>query len=169
MRFKNVFFVLVCLWMYHSSFGQSKNNTAYVNLGGQGVETSFKTRLTYDIHFEAFAGIGAGYSLDETSGYNYEYGFIPFTKANLKWHFVNEEDRTFYLATQAKYSFGKTSDSSYNQVLITEGHIGNEQYITPRLIFNIHVGGGYIQDFDVKRGEFLFTFGVTLKYAIIRF
>ena len=155
--------------MYQSTFSQNKNNTVYVNLGGQGIETSFKTRLTYDIHLEAFAGVGAGYKLEETSGYYYEYGFIPFTKANLKWHFVNEEERTFYLATQVKYSFGKTSDPSYNQILITEGHIGNEQYITPRLIFNIHVGGGYIQDFDVQRGEFLFTFGVTLKYAVFKF
>ncbi|WP_353119833.1 hypothetical protein [Myroides odoratus] len=98
--------------------------------------------MTYDIHLEAFAGIGAGYGLNETSGYFYEYGFIPFAKTNFKWHFFIDEVRTFYLATQVKYSFGKPSDSSYNQVLITEGHIGNEQYFTPRFIFNIHVGGG---------------------------
>ncbi|WP_156424190.1 hypothetical protein [Myroides odoratus] len=53
-------------------------------------------------------------------------------------------------------------------MLITEGHIGNEQYFTPQFIFNIHVGGVF-QDFDVDRGEFLFTFGVTFKYAIFKF
>ncbi|WP_158961775.1 hypothetical protein [Myroides fluvii] len=149
------------------SFSQ-ENHTVFVNLGGQGIETSYKYRLTYDLHAEAFLGLGPGYSLKEKRGYNFEYDFIPFAKANLKWHFINEEDRKYYLATQTKYSFGKTTDTSFNRILITEGHIGNEQYITKRLLYNIHVGGGYIQDFDVDRGEFLLTFGVTLKYAILK-
>ena len=169
MKYVTSFLIITFHFVFLPCFAQNSNNNVFVNLGGQGAEVSFKTRLTYDIHLEAFIGIGPGYYLEETSGYTFNYDFIPFTKANLKWHFVNEEDRTYYLAAQTKYSFGKSSDSSFNQILITEAHIGNEQYFTPRLIFNIHAGVGYIQDFDVNRGEFLFTFGVTLKYSIFRF
>lgn len=144
-----------------------ENHTVYINLGGQGIETSYKYRLTYDIHVEAFLGLGPGYKLEKDKGYAVEYDFIPFAKTNLKWHFVNEEERKFYLGTQAKYSFGKVTDESFNKILLTELHVGHEERITKRLLLNTHVGGGYIQDFDVQRGEFIFTFGVTLKYAIL--
>ncbi|MBB1140195.1 hypothetical protein [Myroides sp. WP-1] len=163
---RNLFIAFFFFLVISPSFSQ-ENHTVYVNLGGQGIEASYKYRITYDTHVEAFVGLGPGYQLEEKNGYSLEYGFIPFAKTNLKWHFVNEEERKFYLGMQAKYSFGKVTDESFNKILLTELHIGHEERVTKRLLFNIHAGGGYMQDFDVQRGEFIFTCGVTLKYAIL--
>lgn len=56
--------------------------------------------------------------------------------------------------------------NTLNDVLVSEIHWGMQRNMGERFIFNLHLGFGYIQDFDSNLGAFSPTFGFKFGYKI---
>ena len=151
-----------------NSFSQEKNKM-FINLGLQGLETSFNINIYDDFYLEVFGGVGAGYRVREVDGFALNFDFVPFTKGAFKWYFANNEKAKHYVSVQSKYSFGDASDYSVNRALLSEVNWGVEKSIGKRLLLSGHVGYGHVKDFDNNFSDNLLTLGLTLKYNVLRF
>ncbi len=154
------------------------NSFARVNLGLHGLEFTYELPVFNNIVWENSFGAGMGSSM-LFNGLNYTFILnnpTPYLSSELKYHY-NREKRTDkgrstlnnsgnYIALQSKYSFGDDSDLELSKTLLTELHWGIQRPLGKRFIFDLHIGLGYLSDFDFDDGSLSPTFGLRFGYKI---
>lgn len=151
---------------------------ARINLGLQGLDVSYELPISNQFVWENSLGIGMGSSVNGSS-VEYLFDFskpTPYIKSELKYIYNNEEriskqkrvlnNSGNYIALQTKYSFGNSNHYKLNQTLLTEVHWGIQRPLGKRFIFNIHVGLGYIKDFDSENGNLTPSIGLRFGYKL---
>jgi hypothetical protein len=71
-----------------------------------------------------------------------------------------------YLGLQSKYSFGNANYFELNRTLLTEIHWGIQRPLSNRFIFDMHLGLGFIYDFDFTSASISSTFGLRFGYIM---
>ena len=109
-----------------------------------------------------------------TYGEGYAYGLALNNRYRYYHNFQRRIDRDKnvsgnsgnYIALQSKYSFGDDSDLELSKTLLTELHWGIQRPLGKRFIFDLHIGLGYLSDFDFDDGSLSPTFGLRFGYKI---
>lgn len=149
-----------------------------LNLGPHGLELSYELPLSKEIVWENNLGIGMGY---EASVGSVSYAFYldsptPFIKSQMKWLYnrnkrlskgkKSQSNSGNLIGLQSKYSFGNSDLFDNNRALLTEVHWGFQRSLGQRFIFNLHLGLGFVSDFDFSESVFTPTFGLRFGYRI---
>lgn len=163
-------------------FAQNRNdelvNYGRLNLGLHGLDLSYELSITEKFVWENSLGVGMG---SNVYGSSVEYIFdlirpTPYLKSELKYIY-NFKKRLSkgksilhnsgnYIGLQTKYSFGNSNESLLNQTMLTEIHWGIQRPLGKKIIFGIHIGLGYIKDFDTKDEDISPTFGLRFGYKL---
>ena len=154
------------------------NQFARVNLGLHGFELTYELPISNSLVWENSFGAGMGsYTADNSINYRfYLDNPVPYLASELKFHY-NREKRTNkgrstinnsgnYIGLQTKYSFGDDRTFRLNKTLLTELHWGIQRPLGERFIFDLHIGIGYLSDFEFKQGNLSPTFGLRFGYKL---
>lgn len=154
------------------------SNFLRINLGLHGAELSYELPISKKFAWENAFGIGMGSNI-YTRSINYSFDLArptPFLKSEFKYIY-NRNKRILknklilnnsgnYIGLQTKYSFGNSKLLSQNKTLLTEIHWGIQRALGEKFIFNLHLGLGYLKDYDTKYGRTSPTFGLRFGYKL---
>lgn len=173
---------LILIAMAAIGFAQNANDQSLqsfsrLNLGLHGLEFTNELPISNSIVWENSLGLGMGSYVG--NGVNYRLALdtpVPFLTSELKYMYnrvkrINKGRSTLnnsgnYIGMQAKYSFGSSKTFELNQTVLTEMHWGIQRPLGKRFIFDMHLGLGYLLDFDFDEGDFSPTFGLRFGYKL---
>jgi len=154
------------------------NQFARINLGLHGIEATYELPISSSIVWENSFGAGMrSYTVNNSVNYRFYLDSpTPYVLSELKY-FYNREKRTRkgrsslnnsgnYIGLQGKYSFGDNRTFRLNKTFLTELHWGIQRPLGKRFIFDLHLGIGYLTDFDFKDGNISPTFGLRFGYKL---
>lgn len=151
-------------------------NIGRVNLGLHGLEVSYELPIARKFVWENNFGIGMGSSVRGNSVefvlsfptlyIKSELKFIYNTRKRILKEKITLNNSGNYIGLQSKFNFGKSSYRDLNQSLLTEIHWGVQRSLDERWILNVHVGLGYLRDFDTFNGAMSPTLGLRFGYKL---
>ena len=143
-----------------------------------GIGAFIEQPLSTKILAEVSAGIGSSVTKsDGSTSYLYD-AFRPYTRIGLK-RFYNRDNRVRknkdisfnkgnYIGLQNKLYYGIKSSEETHAVMINELHWGVQAELESRLLLNFHIGVGYVSTKNSLYSGVLPTFGLKIKYVIIK-
>ena len=151
-----------------------------VNLGLHGLELTYELPVANSFVWENSIGLGMGFSLYDND-VNYTFILedpVPYFTSELKYMYNRKKrikkgrstinNSGNYIGLQTKYSFGDNRFIDFSKTLLTEFHWGIQRPLGKRFLFDMHLGLGYMQDFDFDRGKLTPTLGFRLGYILFR-
>lgn len=166
------------------SFGQDNQpedplrSFARVNLGLHGLEFTYELPISKSIVWENSLGLGMGSNaINNEATYTFALDVpVPHFTSELKYMYnrekrINKGRSTMnnsgnYLGLQSKYSFGNRNYFALNSTLLTEIHWGIQRPLGNRFIFDMHLGLGFIHDFNFSTSSISPTFGLRFGYIM---
>lgn len=180
---KQLFYTLSFVFLCHVGFTQTES-FGKIDFGFQGLAIGYEAGLNDNLALNTSAGIGGGYSSKDFPtgrevGYSFELGDPTLhALAELKY-FTNQEKReergkrtslnsSNYLAYQIKYAASNESQADNNESLLNEIHWGFQRRLgeESNFLFNMHLGLGYLYDFEFKDGQLVPTVGGKFAFKI---
>lgn len=173
-----IFFSVISIICFsQNSQDQSFQSFTRLNLGLHGLEVTNELPISKRLIWENSLGIGMGSFVNNNVNYRLIFDvLVPFLTSELKLMYNKnkrlEKGRSRlnnsgnYVGLQAKYSFGSSKTFELNQTLLTEIHWGIQRPLGKRFIFDLHLGLGYLLDFDSEEGLASPTFGLRFGYLM---
>ncbi len=151
---------------------------AKIGIGLHGLELSYEFPLSEKFSIDNSLGAGMGMT-DYGAGAEYLLDVArptPYMRSRLKYIYniekrVKKNKNTKhnsgnYIAAQVKYSFGNIKTYQLNRALLTEVHWGIQRDLGGNFLFNMHIGLGYLQDFQENAGDLSPTLGFQFSYIM---
>lgn len=153
-------------------------NFARINLGLHGIEASYELPISKSFVWENSLGIGMGANINGKSAeFHFDFGNpTPFLKSELKYIYNIEKRESKgktvlnnsgnYIGLQTKYSFGNSDVYELNRTSLTEIHWGIQRSLDNKFILNIHIGLGYLKDYNTEDEAISPTLGLRFGYKL---
>jgi len=173
------FFLLLPFLGNAQQSNDTYRNSRVIEIGTHGLSVGYDILIGNKSFLNFETGVGGGYNLNDDA-VSYILNFskpTPYVKSSYSF-FYNKDKRISkgkslknnsgnFIEAQLKYSFGNKNDIDLNKSLLTDLHWGIQRSIGSNFYFRTHVGIGYLQDFDLSKGNLTPTLGFKFGYNLL--
>lgn len=177
-----VSFAIISLALGSSFVRAQENNLTNISkfsINTSSISFDYQTPIAEELVIDSKLGVGAGARIDDNK-MTLDY-LKPALFISSEIHYLYNHNKrkhlgkntllnsSPYIGFKTNYhfkSFEKKNDDYYGNTLSFAGVWGIQKSLNKSLLFNLHLGAGWINDFNTNNSSFYPEFGVGLSLAL---